>query len=366
VKRSFFSFCFLSLLLTGFVFLGVGCYSPPVQPEGEPLSPVHEEEKVEEEAELTPDYIPPELDLLPQGTNLPVSQFREIWAYLVAGQEQALNVNSPITDLVYFGAEVDAYGKLVEVPNFKNIEAFRGRKHFVAACNGRALTHFSIMEGSSERKNLIRDLLEAAKPYDGLQIDFENVPARDGGTFLSFLGELRSGLGNKIFSIALPARIRSLPDDVYSYAKIKPIVDRILVMAYDEHWSNSQPGPIASMGWCQRVARYSLDTVGTEKLIMGLPFYGRSWGNINANRAFFYSGIERIIREQNIKDINRENGIPNFKYSTTLSVTVYYEDAYSLSSRLEMYKKMDVGAVGFWRLGYETRAFWSVIALEKS
>jgi spore germination protein YaaH len=327
------------------------------------LAPAKEESVKEE---LLADYVPPELELLPTGVNLPVSRYKEIWAYLVADREQALNVNFPVSDLVYFGAEIDAYGKLVDVPNFRNIAAFRGRKHLVAACNGRALTHFVLAEGSSERKILVRDLLDEAKPYDGLQIDFEYVPARDGSAFLSFLRELRAGLGNKIFSVALPARTRGLSDDVYDYAKIKPLVDRILVMAYDEHWSSSTPGPIASMGWCQRVARYALDTIGTEKLIMGLPFYGRSWGSVNTNRAYIYSGIEGVIREQSIKDINRENGIPTFKYNTSILVTVYYEDAYSLSSRLEMYKKMNVDAVGFWRLGQETQAFWSAIALDKA
>ena len=349
-------------LLGAAVLLFSACNSQSVQPGGS-LSTAVPEEEIDED-ELLSGFVPPELELLPPGVNLPVSEYREIWAYLVAGREQALNLKHPTTDLVYFGAEVDTYGKLVSVPNFRNIQAFQGRKHLVAACNGRALTHFALAEGSPERKALIRDLLEAAKPYDGFQIDFEYVPARDGDVFLSFLRELRSGLGDKIFSVALPARSRTLTEDVYAYAKIKPLVDRILVMAYDEHWSTSAPGPIASMGWCQRVARYSLDTIGPEKLVMGLPFYGRSWGSFNANVAYIYTTVERVIKEQNITDIRRENGIPNFKYVTPLSVTVYYEDAYSLSARLEMYKKMGVGAVGFWRLGQETPAFWSVIAQE--
>ena len=323
-----------------------------------------EESEAAEENELSSDFIPVELELLPPNAALPVSQFREVWAYLVSGREQGLNLNYPISDLVYFGAEVDTYGKLVDTPNFRNISSFRGRKHFVAACNGRALTHFVLIEGSNERKALIRDLLQAAQPYDGLQIDFENVPQRDGEVFLSFLRELRSGLGNKMFTVALPARSRAVNDDVYAYAKMAPIVDRIFVMAYDEHWSGSVPGPIASMGWCQRVAQYSLNTIGSEKLIMGLPFYGRSWGSVNANAAYVHSTVERVKGEQNITDVQRENGIPTFKYQTPLSATVYYEDAYSLSARLEMYKKMGIRAVGFWRLGQETLDFWPHIKLE--
>jgi spore germination protein YaaH len=356
--------CLLPAILfsTG-IFLLHGCYSPPAQPNPEITVPA-ETEALAEEEEFPEEFFPLEFELPPMDKNFPVSTFREIWAYLVAGREQALNLNYPITDLVYFGAEVDSYGKLVDIPNFRNISSFRGRKHFVAACNSRSLTHFVLMEGSNERKALVSDLLEAARQYDGLQIDFEYVPARDGGAFLSFLGELRSGLGGRMLSIALPARTRTLNEDVYDYSRIKPLVDRILVMAYDEHWSTSEPGPVASMGWCQRVARYSLETVGTEKLIMGLPFYGRSWGNMNPNRALVYSTTEEILREQKTAEIQREDGIPYFKYTMPVSVTLYYEDIYSLSARLEMYKKMGVSQTGFWRLGYESRAFWAYIGLE--
>jgi len=352
-------------LIAAILFFAIGCSSPPVQPDDVQHPEAPESAVVEEdEDELLSAFIPPELNLLPPGAELPVTSFTEIWGYVLNGRESALTPQLPVTDVVYFGAEVDVYGKLGNIPDFRNISAFRGRKHFVAVCNGTALTHFVLLEGSPERRALINDLLEAARPYDGLQIDFESVPARDGQAFLSFLRELRAGLGNKIFSIALSGRIRATNGDVYDYATIKPIVDRIFVMAYDEHWSNSAPGPIASMGWSQRVATYALETIGPEKLIMGLPFYGRSWGNIAPNTAYVYSGIERIMREQEITEIERENGIPNFSYDTTLSMIVYFEDAYSLSTRLEMYKKLGVKAVGFWRLGQETLAFWPYIKVE--
>jgi spore germination protein YaaH len=301
---------------------------------------------------------------LPEGTeNLPVLGFTEIWGYLVAGREQGLKLNYPISDLAYFGAEIDIYGKLTDVPNRRKVSAFPGRVHLVLACNGRSLTHFILEPGSALRRQLVADLLEASKPYDGLQIDFELIPGRDGDNFLSFLKELRDGLGNKMFTIALPARRKTISDDIFNYEKIKPLVDRIFVMAYDEHWSTSEPGSIASLPWCRSVAEYALKMIGPEKLVMGLPFYGRAWGDVNPAMAYVHSGIERIKKENSVTDVRRENGIPTFTYKTTVKVTAYYEDVYSLSLRSSLYRGMGVTSIGFWRLGQEDPSVWNFLKL---
>jgi spore germination protein YaaH len=234
-------------------------------------------EPIETEVELEPEpEAEPEIDeILPfisgSESTLPVTAFNEIWGYVVAGNESALKRGIPVTDIGYFGAEIDSYGKLAEVPRRQNL-SFSGRVHLVVASNGRAVTHFSIMPGSGERKTLIADLLAASKNYDGLQIDFENVPARDGEAFLSFLRELRAGLGDKMFTIALPARTKKITDDVYDYDKIKPLVDRILVMAYDEHWSGSSPGSVASLQWCRNVDHIHYAQSGRKNLSWGFRF----------------------------------------------------------------------------------------------
>jgi hypothetical protein len=302
---------------------------------------------------------------MPTDGTLPVSAFREIWAYVVAGREAALTPGLPISDIGYFGADIGVYGALIEVPDRKKLRNFTGRVHMVVKCDSRSLTYFTLLPGSAERKALIADLVAAARNFDGLQIDFENIPARAGDSFHSFLAELRAALGNKMFTIALPARFRKINDDVFDYAKITPMVDRVLVMAYDEHWSTSAPGPIASLSWCKRVADYSLNVIGKEKLIMGLPFYGRAWGSPNPSQAYLYTGIERIINENDVAEIRRENGIPVFEYKVPVSVKVYYDDEYSLSARMEMYRAMGIAAIGFWRLGQETPAVWQYIKLEK-
>jgi GH18 family chitinase len=304
-------------------------------------------------------------DYLSSG-DLPVTKFKEIWGYVIAGQESALKRNIPLTDVCYFGAEVSMYGDLSKVPNRRSLSPFAGRVHLVVTCGSNALTYFSLMPGSPQRKELIADLIEAAKNFDGLNIDFENIPAKSADAFLSFLKELRSGLPkDKIFSIALYSRTRTLANDIYDYEKIKPFVDKIFVMAYDEHWGGGTAGPVASMRWCRSVADYSLRVIGQEKLIMGIPFYGRAWASQNHHRALLYTTTERLIDTHNVEVIKRENGIPTFDYNANVSVKVYYEDEYSVSARMEMYKSMNINAIGFWRIGQETPKIWNYIQIER-
>jgi len=296
--------------------------------------------------------------------DLPVSAFNEVWVYVVAGYESAYRRGLPVTDIGYFGAEVDSYGSLTAVPRRQTLSSFTGRVHLVVTCGSRALSHFALMPNSRERRDLIADLLAAARNFDGLQIDFEYIPPRAREAFHSFLRELRAGLGDKIFSVALPARTRKLENDIYDYDIIKPIVDKILVMAYDEHWSGSSPGSVASLQWCRNVANYSMRAIGRDKLIMGLPFYGRSWGNHTPSRALIYTTTQTLIRDMNVSVVRRENGIPTFDYNVNVSVKVYFEDEYSQSARMEMYKSLNVAAIGFWRLGQETAKVWNIIKIE--
>jgi len=302
---------------------------------------------------------------IPKEGHLPVTSFKEVWGYVVVGSEAALRIDQPVTDVIYFDAQVDTYGALSKVPDRSKLPPFNGRVHFALTCHsGEALTYFAILPGSPQRAALIRDLIKATQDYDGLNINFERIPARSGEAFLSFLRELRAGLPNKMLTVALYPRLRTIANDVYDYEKIKPFVDRIFVMAYDQHWSRGDPGPISSLKWCRSVAEYSLRVVGREKLIMGIPFYGRAWEDHNHHRAYTYSGIERLINTHHVREVKREEGTPTFDYKATLSVKVYYEDEYSISARFVMYKSMNIDKIGFWRIGQETPKVWEILKLE--
>jgi spore germination protein YaaH len=98
---------------------------------------------------------------------------------------------------------------------------------------------------------------------------------------------------------------------------------------------------------------------------MGLPFYGRTWGDYTPSRAVVHSTTEGIIKDNNVGEVRYENGIPTFVYNKNVSIRVYFEDEYSLSTRMNMYKNMNIKKIGFWRLGQETTAVWNYLKLSQ-
>ena len=325
--------------------------------------------KTETVAEAEDESLAPVEEILPfiheAGESLNVISFKEVWGYVIAGQEAALKKEMPITDIGYFGAEVDMYGALANVPRRQNLASFTGRVHLTVTCGSYALTYFTLLQGNPQRKQLITDLIAAAKNFDGLNIDFENIPPKSGEAFLTFLRELKHGLPpEKIFSVCLYGRPRKFQNDVYDYEIITPLADKIFVMAYDEHWGGGPPGPVASLRWCRSVANHSMRTIGADKLVMGIPLYGRAWESQNHSRALIFPTTERLIKTHNVKDIKHDNGIPTFEYKPDVTVKVFYEDEYSVSARLEMYKSMGVNAVGFWRIGQESPRVWNYLKAE--
>ena len=314
------------------------------------------------EEELDPDRIAYNHDI-PEGE--PV-QVKELWAYVMTGEESHYSPEKCVTDLCYFSADVNSYGELSAVPDPEKFVSYSGRLHLVGTCTGRSLTHMVLEPSFGLRDNLVNSLVTATKGYDGLQIDYENVPFRDRDNFIDFLSELRNKLPKeKMLTVALAARTREIRDDSYSYTKTAPLVDRIIIMAYDEHWSGSKPGSVASIEWCDKVSDYCKTVIPEEKLVMGLPFYGRSWQTENFAKAWRFNTINREMNRSAITHVERDDGIPFFTCIIPIEVTAYFDDVYSLVRRCRIYEDKSVDKIAFWRLCQEDPEFWNWVKIEK-
>ncbi len=293
-----------------------------------------------------------------------VLRFKEIWGYVLDGREHEIAKTAELSDIAYFSAGVDRTGRLTKAPNPQKLKNHRARIHLVITLlSNQSLSHFTLHQEYGVRDRLIDEIVQAAGPFDGLQLDYEAVHRDDIPAFLEFVSLLRQRLPNKILSLALPARLNSA-GDIFGYAHIARIVDRIILMAYDEHWSGSKPGPIATIGWGLKVSDYAQTQIPREKLVMGAPFYGRSWVNYNPASAHIHSTVERIKKEAGIQEVQRSIGIPWFTRTVNLKVTTWYEDAESNRIRLKAYRDSGVHNIAFWRIGQEDMAIWDKIGLE--
>ena len=291
--------------------------------------------------------------------------FKEIWAYLLRGEEKELTGAEPITDLCYFGASLTKDGRITDTVARPAVTLKDGLKpaiHLVIAeLSNYALMHFSLDPEYGVRPLLIEDICRITEGFDGVQIDFESVSRDDADYFLDFLKELRSRLpAGKKLSVAVPARTELIAD-AYDYSRIASIVDRMVVMAYDEHWSTSSPGPVASLPWCSRVVDYAKSTVESDKIVMGLPLYGRAWQDKKLAKALRFKNVQDLVAEKESKTNYAPELGAYFEYSENVVVMVFYDDNRSIMEKLQLYRARDINSVSFWRIGQGPPQLWSNI-----
>jgi len=231
----------------------------------------------------------------------------------------------------------------------------------IADLSNSSLMHFSLSPAYGIRPLLINDICRVSQDFDGVQIDFEAISPDDAQYFWDFLKELRDQLpSKKMLSIAVPARTGEI-FDAYQYWKIAPIVDRVVIMAYDEHWSDSSPGPVASLPWCVDVIDYALSVIEKDRIVMGLPLYGRAWQDKRLAKALGFHNVQDIIAAKNAKTNYQSELGSYFEYSERVMVKVFYDDLRSIREKLQLYNSKNVKSVAFWRIGLGPADLWNNI-----
>ena len=316
------------------------------------------------------------INLFAQNENIPqienseaekeILGFKELWGYVMIGEESFLSADYPLTDVGYFVSAVNNFSDFAPVPKradkFPN---FKGRVHIVSSVDSKAQAHLLLDPKLPLRNKIIKQIVKEAQDYDGVQIDWEVVMKDDNRNFWNFLKMLKKRLHGKMLTVAIPARTRTLEKDAYDYAELSKIADKIIVMAYDEHWSTSEPGPIASLAWCKRIADYSKTVIPEEKLVMGCPFYARAWNDECVGRkAYRMYRVDNVIKDVQAKTFKiSANGDLSFTYDTTTRVTMFYDTVESSLKRCRNYKENQIDRLAFWRVGQENPEFWENIEI---
>jgi len=208
--------------------------------------------------------------------------------------------------------------------------------------------------------------------FDGVNIDIEDVFIEDSANLSLLYAEIARVLRPRgyFFSASVPARVSDAPfnpfSDPFNYAAIGNSVDEFVAMLYNEHgWPGSGPGPVVSIGWMERVLRYTISKMPKEKVVGAVSVFGFDF-NLTTGRNTYvtYDMAVNLARRYN-KDIifDEETQTPMFAYVDAQGNNheVWFEDARSIYAKIELAWELGVKGIALWRLGMEDESIWTML-----
>ncbi|MCY8819123.1 glycosyl hydrolase family 18 protein, partial [Bacillus atrophaeus] len=209
---------------------------------------------------------------------------------------------------------------------------------------------------------------------DGVNIDIENLTEKDRNAFTDFVRLVRKGIPrHKEVSVAVAANPSGWTKGwhgSYDYENLAKHADYLMVMAYDE---SRLAGPTASVGWVEKSIQYALtQKVSPQKLVLGLPFYGRCWmkGQSNPQAIPLYL-VKSLVKRHNgtiIFDTKSQSpkAIFTIKHDKKGPLppgtyTLWFENEQSLKAKINLAQKYNLKGLGSWSLGQEDSSVWNKV-----
>lgn len=232
---------------------------------------------------------------------------------------------------------------------------------------------------TSRREKLINELVSYAIKLnlDGLNIDFENVPARCGEDFIQFLRELSVKCRNNGIILSVDNFVPTEYTAFYNRKEQGEIVDYVVVMAYDEHYGGSEEaGSTSSISWVQQGIDKTLEEVPKEQVIIAIPFYTRLWeeekkknGEIELSSSAYgmYSSLN-LIEDYGVTpkwDSTLKQNYAEFPGTNAegkeVTYKIWLEDDKSIEAKMQAIEAAEVAGVAEWKLGIEKESVWDII-----
>ena len=232
----------------------------------------------------------------------------------------------------------------------------------------------AILSSPAIQRHAVDQLVALAldKGYDGIDIDWELVPASQRDQFSAFIAALATALHahQRLLSVAVFAKTsepgRYDSQKVYDYRALGASVDELKIMTYSYSGPWSAPGPQAPLAWTRAVIDFARTQVPASKIYMGLPFFGFDWhaGRATAVQA---ADAEALIAAHHFKVAHDPaSGKANLSYVDAAGVThvLWFIDRSALVTKLDLLESAfpNIGGVAIWQLYHEDPAFWPAIA----
>ena len=315
------------------------------------------------------------------------NQRTQIMAYYVNWDENSLaslkqninNIDVLIPEWLHIkdsqgGIELDDRANQVETlsfinktkPDLKIIPLINNYNSKTEVWDDRYLTQ--VLSSPESQKALVDALYLYVKlnNFAGINIDFENFSSDYNGLMLDFLTLLQTKFkdGNLQTSVSLP-----FDDLTLNYTQISNKVDFVVLMAYDEKYSQDFAGSISSHAWFVESLNSRRLDIPAQKMVVGLGNYGYDWKNgggpNNEAVSLTYGDVTQLARQKKSSIIFDQYFLnPHISYTDALNNPheVWFLDAVTAYNQVKTSSSLSPYGYGLWRLGSEDQSIWKVFS----
>jgi len=226
-----------------------------------------------------------------------------------------------------------------------------------------------VLLNKDKRHKLLVDIISKLKQYklQGVNIDFEELKNERS---ISAMNSFQKELSDSLHKNGLILTQDIMPDnedfDVKTLARYN---DYLFLMAYDQHYSNSVPGPISEQRWIEKEMDKIARRVPSNKIVLCLAAYGYDWPDGAAGEMTTYQQALSLAKEFNATiDFDNDSYNCDFEYTDYHKVhhTVNFIDAGCNFNTMRFADEYSTAGVALWRLGSEDNRLWDFYSRDLS
>lgn len=210
--------------------------------------------------------------------------------------------------------------------------------------------------------------------FDGFDIDWESPKDVDAGNFRDLLQEFRRQMNDVRPDLLLSIAVDESPQTLSGtdFAAIAPLVDQVGVMNYDYvgPWSpttgflaplfSADPHDPHSIE--HSIASYEAAGVPPKKILMGLPFYGYSWTDVEATHDGLFQTGRAVTEDRPYNHIQSvASSFSAHREDSSQAPWLFdgrtfwtYEDPVSIRFKASYASHQHLGGVMIWELSGDT------------
>jgi cellulose synthase/poly-beta-1,6-N-acetylglucosamine synthase-like glycosyltransferase/peptidoglycan/xylan/chitin deacetylase (PgdA/CDA1 family)/spore germination protein YaaH len=230
------------------------------------------------------------------------------------------------------------------------------------------------------RANFLRqaDAFLAANPsYRGLSLDFEAIPTNAQPGFRALVEEIYNDFHRRNLRLYINVPVQ---DDDFDLKFLADHSDGLLLMNYDQHETDSGPGPIASQDWFIDNLKAALKTVPKEKIICAIGSYGYDWTTTLPvpTKKGPKRQAEKVLSSVNLStqeawqeaydsdsqiDLDDDTLNVHFAYDDVdahVRHHVWFLDAVTVLNQMRAARELGIQTYALWRLGQEDNSLWKI------